>query len=312
MASEKLERILKLLAELLNSSTPRTAEELRSKIKMYPDDLVAFRRQFNRDKSALKEMGVPLEVIPVGTSERTAEAYFVDNKAYYLPDLGLTDDELSQLNFAANSIHLIGQISEEEALRKLGGYSQQTPASGTTTSFSASSILGDLFEALSTRQTVSFVYTEKSRTLEPHLLQFKGEHWYLTGRETQSNRVKSFRTDRIAELIINDNTEDYATPEALTGANFDAISYGDDDPVTAKVIIDKSHIDWVENNLDIKVKINDTGQGIAQFSVKNYDAFINRVLLLLDHAEIIEPEFLKMKLINRLRIIQRNYKESHA
>ena len=169
MASEKLERILKLLAELLNSSTPRTAEVLRSKIKMYPDDLVAFRRQFNRDKSALKEMGVPLEVIPVGTSERTAEAYFVDNKAYYLPDLGLTDDELSQLNFAANSIHLIGQISEEVALRKLGGYSQQTPSSGTTTSFSASSILGDLFEALSTRQTVSFVYTEKSRTLEPHL-----------------------------------------------------------------------------------------------------------------------------------------------
>ena len=132
MASEKLERILKLLAELLNSSTPRTAEEIRSKIRMYPDDIVAFRRQFNRDKSALKEMGVPLEVIPVGTSERTAEAYFVDNKAYYLPDLGLTDDELSQLNFAANSIHLIGQISEEEALRKLGGYSQQTPTSGTT------------------------------------------------------------------------------------------------------------------------------------------------------------------------------------
>ena len=41
MASEKLERILKLLAELLNSSTPRTAEELRSKIKMYTKVVIA-------------------------------------------------------------------------------------------------------------------------------------------------------------------------------------------------------------------------------------------------------------------------------
>ena len=50
MGTKKLERVLKLLAELLNAESPRTAEELRSKIKMYPDDIVAFRRAFNRDR----------------------------------------------------------------------------------------------------------------------------------------------------------------------------------------------------------------------------------------------------------------------
>ena len=62
MAAEKLERILKLLAELLNASTPKTADELRNKVNMYPENLVAFRKQFSRDKAALKEMGVPLEL----------------------------------------------------------------------------------------------------------------------------------------------------------------------------------------------------------------------------------------------------------
>ena len=63
-------------------------------------------------------MGVPLDVISVGSSAKSAEAYFLDNKRYYLPDLDLTDAELSQLNYASNSIHLLGELTEEEALRK--------------------------------------------------------------------------------------------------------------------------------------------------------------------------------------------------
>ena len=77
---------------------------------MYPDNLAAFRKQFSRDKVALKNMGVPLDVISVGSSGKSAESYFLDNKKYYLPDLDLTDAELSQLNYASNSIHLIGQL----------------------------------------------------------------------------------------------------------------------------------------------------------------------------------------------------------
>ena len=109
----------------MNASAPLTADELRTKIGMYPENLVAFRKQFSRDKAALKEMGVPLDVISVGSSAKSAEAYFLDNKRYYLPDLDLTDAELSQLNYASNSIHLIGELTEEEALRKLGGYSNR-------------------------------------------------------------------------------------------------------------------------------------------------------------------------------------------
>ena len=189
MAAEKLERILKLLAELLNAPAPLTADELRSKIGMYPDNLVAFRKQFSRDKAALKEMGVPLDVISVGSSAKSAEAYFLDNKRYYLPDLDLTDAELSQLNYASNSIHLLGELTEEEALRKLGGYSKQSVDLGASASIGDVYTFNRLFEALSERKRALFSYASKQRVIEPYLLQFKGEHWYLTGREIETDSV---------------------------------------------------------------------------------------------------------------------------
>ena len=312
MAAEKLERILKLLAELLNASTPLTAEELRTKIDMYPDNLVAFRKQFSRDKTALKEMGVPLDVISVGSSAKSAEAYFLDNKRYYLPELDLTDAELSQLNYASNSIHLIGELTEEEALRKLGGYSKQRVDYGASASIGDLDIFNRLFEALSEKKKTSFSYASKERLIEPYLLQFKGEHWYLTGREVETDSVKSFRTDRIHDLSVSDTSEEYSLPDSLSGADFSYFSYGDDDEVVAKVLIDKSHVQWVESNLDVPIALNADGDGIAEFVVKNYESFISRVLLLLDHAEILEPDFLRENLIERMKHLQSRNEGSNA
>ena len=312
MAAEKLERILKLLAELLNASTPLTAEELRHKVHMCPDNLVAFRKQFSRDKAALKEMGVPLDVISVGSSGKSAEAYFLDNKKYYLPDLDLTDAELSQLNYASNSIHLIGELTEEEALRKLGGYTKQRSDHSASASIGNFETFDRLFQALSEKKKTSFSYASKQRLIEPYLLQFKGEHWYLTGRETGTDSVKSFRTDRITNLSIGDTSDEYILPDSLSGADFSYFSYGDDDEVIAKVLIDNSHVKWVKSNLDVPVAINADGDGIAEFVVKNYESFINRVLLLLDHAEILEPDFLRQRLIERLKNLQNTHEGSNA
>jgi|TARA_B100001094_G_scaffold331433_1_gene399736 predicted DNA-binding transcriptional regulator YafY len=312
MATEKLERILKLLTELLNASTPKTADELRNKINMYPDNLVAFRKQFSRDKASLKEMGVPLEVVPVGPSGNSAEAYYVDNNKYYLPDLNLSEEELAQLNYAANSVHLLGAITEEEALRKLGGYSGSQHDYEATVSLANLETLNTLFEALSQRKQVTMIYSSKRRTVQPYLLQFKGEHWYLTGNEIEAGSTKSYRTDRIQELQTGENVDEYSLPRSFTGADFNYFSYGDDVPVTAKLLIDRTHIKWVEQNLDIPVSVNSDGNGIAEFLVRNHDSFINRVLLLLHHAEILEPDLLRDKFINRLQHLQKSHEDNNA
>jgi predicted DNA-binding transcriptional regulator YafY len=279
---------------------------------MYPENLVAFRKQFSRDKAALKEMGVPLEVIPVGPSGNTAEAYFVDNNAYYLPDLNLSEEELAQLNYAANSVHLLGGISEEEALSKLGGYSGEQVGHEATATLGNFQILNILFEALSQRKRITMNYSSKRRIVEPHLLQFKGEHWYLTGNEIDSGSTKSYRTDRIQNIETSEDADQYSLPETLSGADFNYFSYGDDPPVTVKLLIDNTHIAWVEQNLDMSVSVNSDGDGIAEFLVRNHESFINRVLLLLHHAEILEPDLLRNKLVNRLQHLLKSGEESNA
>ena len=98
-------------------------------------------------------------------------------------------------------------------------------------------------------------------------------------------------------------------PDSISGADFSYFSYGDDDEVVAKVFIDKSHVQWVESNLDVPIELNENGDGIAEFVVKNYESFISRVLLLLDHAEILEPDFLRQKLIERLKRLQDSSEE---
>jgi len=300
-----VERILKLLAELLNAESPRTAEELKigvnnlSDMQMYPDDLVAFRRAFNRDKAALKEMGVPIDVIPVDGSVREVEAYYVDNKDYYLPDLELSDEELIALNYAANSVHLTDGLTEDEAIRKLGGYLGSDQGLSITEYADANSTLPELFNAISNRSPITFTYNDKPRTLNPYLLQFEGEKWYLTGYELEDEKLKSFRLDRIEALNFSEETEGYEIPENVKGANLLPFSYGDDQEIKARVQIDNAYVPWVEQNLDTEV--ND---GIANFMVANYDSFIDRVLMLLDHAEIISPQILRERLIIRLEKIR--------
>ena len=78
LMSNKSEK-LKLLAELLNAESPITAQELRNKVGMYPDGLVAFRKRFSEDKKELKNMGVPITVLSVGDSTKDDEENGDDN-----------------------------------------------------------------------------------------------------------------------------------------------------------------------------------------------------------------------------------------
>ena len=65
----RLERLINLVAALLESSVPLTADELRQRVPGYAAEKSAFRRAFERDKETLREMGVPVVVEPVEAAE---------------------------------------------------------------------------------------------------------------------------------------------------------------------------------------------------------------------------------------------------
>ena len=61
--ADRLERLLNLTATLLDTRRPLTLDELAERLEPpYPADKTARRRQFERDKETLRELGVPITV----------------------------------------------------------------------------------------------------------------------------------------------------------------------------------------------------------------------------------------------------------
>ena len=60
--NDKLERMMNLAAALLSAERPLTAAQIAERVAGYPPDKVAFRKAFERDKSDLRDLGVPVRM----------------------------------------------------------------------------------------------------------------------------------------------------------------------------------------------------------------------------------------------------------
>jgi predicted DNA-binding transcriptional regulator YafY len=126
----RLERLINLVAALLHAERPLTAEELRYRLPGYAEDHGTFRRAFERDKEALRDLGIPVVLEPVDDAAQPGVmGYRIPKEAYYLQDPGLAPDELAALHLAASAVRLDG-ANGVAALWKLGGELAEQGPSG--------------------------------------------------------------------------------------------------------------------------------------------------------------------------------------
>ena len=97
-APSRVERVLNLLALLLDTRRALTREEIVRDVAGYPPQITAYRRAFERDKETLRGMGVPITIETIGDGSELG--YRVRPDDYYLPDLGLDADEAAALRVA--------------------------------------------------------------------------------------------------------------------------------------------------------------------------------------------------------------------
>ncbi len=96
----KVERLMNLVIALLSTRAYLTAERIRANVAGYGDQSdEAFSRMFERDKSELRDLGIPLETGRVSAFEPT-EGYRIKPDAYALPDIDLTPDEAAAVAVA--------------------------------------------------------------------------------------------------------------------------------------------------------------------------------------------------------------------
>ena len=247
----RLTRWIDLLAALLAHRRPATFEELARDVPAYlADGSVAsgrpsdtLKRMFERDKVALRELGVPIET--VGEEGSDESAYRLRAKDFYLPYLGIVTSrgieepthvdrfgyhslatlafEPDELQAIVDGARLVAQAGDplladesRRAIRKLAFDlplgATDGPAVTTITAPAnraeprALAVLGD---ALFRRKRVTFSYQSMgaakpaSRTVEPYGLFFIGGHWYLVARDVERNARRNFRVSRMQDVKVN-------------------------------------------------------------------------------------------------------------
>ncbi len=187
--ADRLERLLNLTATLLDTRRPLTLDELAERVEpRYPEDKTARRRQFERDKETLRELGVPITVESVD-GIGADQAYRIDPKEYYLPELSLSETELAALHLAVSAVRLEGGEGRE-GLAKLGGLSGEGVAEAMA-EVAVTPGVAALFEAVSRRAPITFSYRGGTRRLQPYGVVLRWGHWYVVGHDVERDAPRA-------------------------------------------------------------------------------------------------------------------------
>jgi len=304
----RLERLINLVAALLHAERPLTAEELRNRLPGYAEDHGAFRRAFERDKEALRDLGVPVVLEPVDAAAQPGVmGYRIPKEAYYLQDPGLAPDELAALHLAASAVRLEG-ASGVEALWKLGGEVAEHGPAPAVAALPGAAHLAPVFAAISARRRVRFAYRGRPRRVDPWRLSFRNGHWYLAGYDHDADEERMFRLDRIeSDVEVTEEPGAFERP-AHVGAQAPPWEMGGDDALTARLLVDAGQAGWAASHVgpDAVEEWRPDGSIVLAVRVTNREAFRSFVLGFLDHAEILSPAELRAEMVEWLESLCRS------
>ena len=310
MSQAKVERLLNLIATLLDAPRPVTADELRRRVPGYPDAKTNFRRAFERDKEDLRSMGVPIRIEPVPLSNPPAEGYRIRKDEYYLRDPGLEPDERAALQLAAATVRLDG-LAGAGALWKLGGREPAVDRSDELADLPSDPNLAAVFSGVLEHRRLRFAYRGTDRRVDPWRLVFRRGRWYLTGYDHGRGDERLYRLDRVAGSVeVEEETGAFTRPpEAQRPIQLDQWEIGDEQPVTARVLIDPDaatsaiHSQRPGSASVRVVERRPDGSLVLEMDVTSRYGFRSFLLTFLEHAEVLAPAELRDDVVTWLEAI---------
>jgi len=298
---DRLERLADLVAVLLDTRRLLGVDEILDSVPGYPPDRESARRQFERDKDALREAGIPLTAQPVDELGGGDFGYRIKPDDYYLPDLALTPEEQNALHVAVTAVRFEGGDALE-ALFKLGGL-EGTGASPLA-ALPTVPALADLFEAYQSRATTEFTYRGEPRRVDPWGIVFRRGKWYMVGFDHDREESRSFRADRISGAVTLGDPGGFQAPEGVDPAALlgdEPWRFGDEEPVTARVLLDPTVA--AEVDPENVVETRPDGSVVVEIEVTNREAFRAMVMGFLDRAEVLGPPALRADTVAWLEAI---------
>jgi predicted DNA-binding transcriptional regulator YafY len=322
----KSERLIDLIAMLLETQRPITLERIRRSIPGYGQTTMAsFKRMFERDKSELREMGIPILVEPVDVFGEEM-GYRIPKEEYYLPELDFTPEEKVAL-LLVNRISSgeVTPLSREAAaaLRKLSPDLGDGSRAGRTGSLpwrfapQRESVEGLtlLWEAAVGRRSVRFVYHSlgrgkaRERKIDPYGLYLERGAWYLVGYCHLRKEIRSFRISRIESAIEwacpERDGPDFNRPPDFKLEDYSRIlpwEFEEGDEYEARIRFSPRMAWLVERDLGDVYRFEpvEDGGGILHVNVRNEDAFLDWALSFAEDAEVLSPPDLRQRVKERL------------
>ncbi len=313
---DRIERLTNLLALLLETARPLSLTEIAGDLDgQYPQNERSRRASFERDKAALREIGVPIETEMVtGGPYAGQTTYRIDRRAYELADLDLMPDEMRALQVAVAAVR---SESGQHAIWKLGGAlgDEQPPVSAVIPERPE---LPAIRAAVASRAPIEFTYRGESRRLDPWGLLLRGGFWYVIGHDHGRGERRTFRVDRFdpegergGDTVHVGPAASFERPASFdprTAFPADPKQIGDDpdERVEALVRVGAVRSAAVERELGSERVIERGADGSVLVTVPagNLPAFRSWVLGLLDHAVVESPPELRQHLIEWLTDIE--------
>ena len=114
---DRLERLVNLVAALIDTPVPLTRRQIHERIEGYSSEPEAFRRNFERDKELLRQMGLPLTIEAIDPAHPEEVGYRIPREQYELPDPGLDEHELAALRLASAAVMRVAAAPSPNSVR---------------------------------------------------------------------------------------------------------------------------------------------------------------------------------------------------
>lgn len=310
-----LERLINLVALLLETSRPLTFEEIRKSLGAYDQsDRDSAKRQFERDKDVLRRVGIPVEVAPTDPWE-VDEGYRIPRERYELPDISFTPEEAAALFIAAHGATESADASE--AFRKLlpgadKGVLSAIGQEGSAAVDASGPYLQQIADAVAERRLIRFRYRpsegeEADREVDAWGLVFRRGAWYLVGGDRSRGEARSFRLSRIVSKVQQAGEGNPPPPEFRASEHLTAGPWGVGEPQgTARVAFSPKVAWWALAGLRGAETLETREDGWTEASVPlgSEEPFVSWILSFGPDAEVLEPEALRRSVASTLEDIR--------
>ncbi len=309
---QPLERLVNLVALLLESRTPLTFEQIREKLSEAYEhqDVNSAKRMFERDKDVLRDIGVPIEVVATDVWD-AEQGYTIAKDRYYLPEISFTPEEITALSVAARSG---GDTSAEDAVRKLLSGAEQgilasvAGAAPGGIGGGADPRLPSAAEAVAGLRRVGFSYRSargesSDRVVDAYGLAVRGGRWYLVGFDLDRGEIRSFRLSRVASDLA-DRGPGGEPPEGFRAADMvRGAPWGPGEPRTTALVAFAPEVAWWAIRGILGAEVAGTrGDGWVEVRIpwQPGESLAGWVLSFGPDAEAVEPLELREEIVGRL------------